>query len=109
MCYLASHAVACHLPQVRGSILKSLKDVPDVSKASILIPVFEESFEASEKDTTPVTTDQEFLVALVRAFDRSAAKALNDQEGTLWQIFVKVLRACLTNGMYHVVSDPRLH
>ena len=83
---------------MRTGILKSLKDVPDPSKASMLIPVFEQSFEIPGKTTISATIDQEFLVAIVRAFDKTSAKALNDEEGTLWEIFVEVLRACLTQG-----------
>lgn len=106
ICYLVSHAVACKLPQVRASILKSLKDVSDASKAPMLVPVFKHSFGTSEYVTIPAPADQEFLLALARAFDKNAAKALNDKEGELWQIFVRVLQTCLAKGECHVVSDP---
>lgn len=106
ICYLISHAVACHLPQVRDSILRSLKDAPNVSKASMLIPVFREVFETSQGVTIPATVDQGFLVALVRAFDKNAARSLNDEEA-LWKIFTEVLRACLTNGSCLMVPGPR--
>lgn len=109
ICYLISHAVACRLLHVRASILKSLKDVPDASKASMLIPVFKESFGASEVLAVPAIADQEFLVVLVRAFDKNSAKALNDKEGVLWQIFLGVLRACLIKGECYTVSDPQPH
>ena len=103
ICYLVSHAVACPLSQVRASILKSLSDVPDGSKALMLIPVYKQLFETSEKVAATATADQEFFVALARAFDKNAAKALNDQEGALWQIFVGVLRTCLTCGKHRSV------
>lgn len=74
----------------------------------MLIPVFEDSFGTVDNITIPVAADQVFLLALVRAFDKNAARALNDKEGALWQIFVQVLQACLTKGGHHVVSDPWL-
>jgi len=98
ICYLVSHAVACPLLQVRNSVLKSLKDVPDPSKASMLIPVFKQLFETPGNLAIPDTADEDFFVAIACAFDKNTAKALNDEEGTLWGIFVKVLRACLTQG-----------
>ena len=109
ICYLVSHAVACHLPHIRASILKSLRDVPDVSKASMLISVFKECFEGSEGVTILTTVDQEFLEALVRAFDKNSAKDLNDKEGALWQIFTKVLRACLIKGECFRSPDSQPH
>ena len=108
ICYLVSHAVACPLPQVRAGILKSLKDVPNASKASMLIPVFERSFETLGKAGAPATVDQEFLVTLARALDKNAVKALNDKEGALWQIFVEVLRSCLTQGKRHTCPEAQL-
>ena len=107
ICYLVSHAVACPLLQVRTSILKSLRDVPDESKALMLIPVYKQSFGTPEKVGAPA--DQEYFVALARAIDKNAAKALNDKEGSLWQVFVEVLRACLTRGEHHVISGSRPH
>jgi len=74
----------------------------------MLIPIYKQLFGASEKVESPVTADQEFLVALARAFDKNAAKALNDKEGALWQIFVEVLRVCLTRGKPNVVPGSRL-
>jgi len=71
--------------------------------------VFRDSFGTSENVTVPAATDQGFLLTLAGAFDRNAAKALNDKEGPLWQIFVRVLRTSLANGEYQVVSDIRLH
>jgi len=108
MCYLVSHAVACPSLQVRAGILKSLKDVPDASKASMLIPVFERSFETLGNVGDSTTVDQEFFVTLARAFDKNAAKALNDKEGALWQIFVEVLLACLTRGKRHIGPGARI-
>jgi len=105
ICYLVSHAVACPLSQVRAGILKSLKDVPDPSKASMLIPVLKQSFMAPGKVTIPVTVDQDYFVAIARAFDKGTAKALNDEKGALWEIFVEVLRVCLTQGRNHAVSE----
>lgn len=89
--------------------MKSLIDVPDTSKALMLIPMFKQLFEASGKVGAPATSDKELPVALVRAFDKNAAKALNDKEGALWQIFIEVLRACLVQGKRHVGSKTRLH
>ena len=109
ICYLVSHGVACPLPEVRAGILKSLKDVPDASKASMMVPVFKQSFKISGKAAAPVTGDQEFFVTITRAFDKNAARALNDKEGVLWGIFVEVLRACLTQGEHHGVSKSQLH
>ena len=83
----------------------SLKDVPDTSKASMLIPVFKQSFDTSKKDFIPPTADQEFLMAIAHAFDKNAAKALNDEEGALWQIFVEVLRTCLIRGKHRATPD----
>jgi len=108
ICYLVSHAVACPLRQVRAGILKSLKDVPDPSKASMLTPVLKDSFETPGKTAISATVDQDYFVAIARAFDKGAAKALNDEEGLLWGIFVEMLRACLTQGQNHTVSEPRL-
>lgn len=68
----------------------------------MLIPVYKQSFGTSEKVGAPA--DQEYFVALVRAIDKNAAKALNDKEGSLWQVFVEVLRACLTRGEHHAIS-----
>jgi len=70
----------------------------------MLIPVYKESFETSEKVGSPAPADQEFFVALARAFDKNAAKALNDKEGSLWQVFVGALRVCLTRGKHYVIS-----
>ena len=109
ICYLVSHAVACPLLQIRAGILKSLKDVPDASKAPMLIPVLRRLFETPEKAAIPATADQEFFVAIARAFDKNAAKALNDKEGALWQIFVEVLQACLIHGEQRAVSEPQRH
>lgn len=72
----------------------------------MLIPVFKDAFGTSKNVTIPAVADQEFLLALTRSFDKNAAKALNDKEGTLWQIFVRVLRACLAKGKYQVA---RIH
>ena len=107
ICYLVSHAVACPLPQVRAGILKSLKDVPDPSKASMLIPVLKQSFETPGKVTIPVTADQDYFVAIARAFDKSTAKALNDEKGALWGTFVEVLRVCFTQGQNRAISESR--
>src|SRR5882757_2163031 len=82
ICYLVSHAVTCPLPQVRATILKSLRDVPDASKASMLIPVFKQVFEAPGQAST--STDQELFTTIAHTFDKNAAKALNDKEGALW-------------------------
>lgn len=109
ICYLVSHAVACPLPQVRASLLKSLRDIPDPSKALMLIPVYKQSFDASAGVVASTPADHEFQVALVRAFDKNAAKALNDKERPLWQVFVEVLRACLTRGKYYPVSGLGSH
>ena len=70
----------------------------------MLIPVYKQSFGTSEMVEAPVTADQGFLVALARAFDKNAAKALNDKEGELWQTFVGVLRVCLTRGEPNAAS-----
>jgi len=107
ICYLVSHAVACPLPQVRTSILKSLRDVPDESKASMLIPVYKQSFGTSEK--VGACADQEYFVALARAIDKNAAKMLNNKEGPLWQVFVEVLQACLTWGEHYAISRSQPH
>jgi U3 small nucleolar RNA-associated protein 10 len=109
ICYLVSHAVACPLPQVRASILMSLKDVPDTSKASMLIPVFKQSFETSKIVAIPATADEAFFVAIAYAFDKNAAKALNNKEGELWQFFVELLRARLTQGKHRAVSEHQPH
>jgi hypothetical protein len=73
----------------------------------MLIPVYKQSFETSEKVGAPA--DQEFFVALARAFDKNAAKALNDEEGPLWKVFVEVLRVCLTRGKHYVISRSQFH
>lgn len=75
----------------------------------MLIPVYKQSFGTSEKVDAPVAADQEFLTVLARAFDKNAAKALNDNAGALWQIYVEALRACLTRGKSNVVSGYRSH
>lgn len=76
----------------------------------MLTPVFMDLFGTSENATIPAAADEEFLLALARAFDKTAAKALNDKEGPLWQIFVRVLRACLVKGEFTPHgSDSRLH
>jgi len=72
----------------------------------MLIPVFKQSFEPLGKAAIPATADKDFLVAIARAFDRNAAKELNNEEGALWETFVGVLRACLTQGQNHTISDP---
>ena len=64
----------------------------------MLIPVLKESFEIPGKPAIPATVDQDYFVAIARAFDKGAAKALNDEEGVLWGIFVEVLRVCSTQG-----------
>lgn len=68
-----------------------------------------DSFGTSENVTIPSATDQELSLALAHTFDKHAAKALNDKEGTLWQIFVRVLGACLAKGEHCVVSAPIPH
>lgn len=75
----------------------------------MLIPIYEQSFDAAVKVITPTPTDQEFLVALARAFDKNAAKVLNDKERPLWRVFEEVLRACLTRGKYGAVSGSEFH
>ena len=74
----------------------------------MLIPVFKQSFDTSEKVAIPATADQEFLITIARALDKNAAKALNDKDGALWEIFVETLRACITQGEHYVVSGSHL-
>lgn len=75
----------------------------------MLIPVFRQLFGTSGKVTIPATADREFLVAITQTLDRNAARALNDQEGELWQIFVDVLQACLVKGRRYAASEPQPH
>ena len=75
----------------------------------MLIPVFKQLFETSDKAPIPATADREFFVTITRAFDKNAAKALNDGEGALWEIFLGVLQICLTQGEHHVVSESQFH
>lgn len=74
----------------------------------MLIPVFKNLFGTSENVVIPTVADQEFLLALACAFDKNAAKTLNDEEEALWKFFVRVLQASLVKGEYRVISDPLL-
>lgn len=75
----------------------------------MLIPVYKELFETSENVGASTPADQELLVALVCAFDKNAAKALNDEEGSLWQVFREVLRTCLIRGKNCAVLGSQSH
>jgi len=70
----------------------------------MLIPVLKQSFGTLGK---PATVDQDYFVAITRAFDKGAAKPLNDDKGALWGVFVEVLQVCLTQGQNRAVSEPR--
>ena len=65
-----------------------------------------DSFGTSENFNIPSAADQDFLLTLARTFDKHAAQALNDKEGALWQIFARVLGACLAEGERYVISAP---
>lgn len=75
----------------------------------MLIPVFKDSFGTSENITISSAVDQQLLLVLVRAFDKSTAKTLNNKEGVLWQIFVRVLRACIAKGVNTAWSRSSAH
>ena len=68
----------------------------------MLVPVLKESF--LEGDIT-TADDQEYLEALVCAFDKNAAKALENKEGELWGIFTDMLLVCLTKGKCQAVNN----
>ena len=72
----------------------------------MLIPVLKESFRALGRVNTTPDDDQEFLAVLAHAIDKNVAKVLNDQNGELWNIFMDVLRHCLTHGRFHAAQIP---
>jgi U3 small nucleolar RNA-associated protein 10 len=100
LCYLLSHVNACHLPVVKLGLLRSMQEVADLSKLQMLLPTIQEvladsptTLETSFGDSFPA-----FVALLLRSFDISAAKALNESSGASWFLYTQALKKAFVPG-----------
>ncbi|RDB23790.1 U3 small nucleolar RNA-associated protein 10 [Hypsizygus marmoreus] len=97
LCYLVSHINAIGVPGSQIALLNSLDSISDSVKAHVLLPTIKSI--AADVEHAP----HELSGLVVSCLDISVAKDLNDPTGTLWEVFVAVLRSSFAPG-----SPPHL-
>ncbi|KAF8626030.1 hypothetical protein AX15_005120 [Amanita polypyramis BW_CC] len=94
LCYLLSHIQALSLPTAQVALLRIIENISDKAKAQILSPVIKELI---SKELPSQGSIQESLTGLcISSFDSSAAGELNEAQGTLWSLYVSMIRRVFT-------------
>lgn len=89
------------MPAVKHGLLSSMQEVADPSKLQMLLPTIQDTLADSSSialltllgDSFPA-----FVTLLLRSFDVSASKALNDPAGASWPVYAQVLRKAFVPG-----------
>jgi hypothetical protein len=75
--------------------MKALDRVSDPGKLQMLLPLIQGRVEA-----TTFNADDELLKYLLSAFDKSAAKELNDESNKSWVSYIHAVEALHSIGSY---------
>ncbi|KIY47627.1 hypothetical protein FISHEDRAFT_74431 [Fistulina hepatica ATCC 64428] len=93
LCFLLSHARAAS--SVRGGLLRMLDGISASEKVDMLVSSIEElidTFKDMRELASPQNSPLDILSVLLSSFDASAAPALNGNDDTHWNVYVKALR-----------------
>ncbi|KAJ7222324.1 hypothetical protein GGX14DRAFT_663256 [Mycena pura] len=89
--YLLSHVLVLRLLSAQIALLGSIEAISDKTKVEVLLPVLTALGQNSEP-ALPGSPAERFASLVVSSFDLSASSALNDPKGSLWGVFISVLR-----------------
>lgn len=96
---MLSHINAVSSPDVRASLLNSLRLVQDKSKLQLLLPAIQNLLQEA-----PAASD-DLSAALLASFNASTAKDLNDTTKPFWKVFVDLLKQYLPKGTADVAGS----
>ncbi|KDQ54552.1 hypothetical protein JAAARDRAFT_135194 [Jaapia argillacea MUCL 33604] len=108
LCYLLSHIASCPLPTVKLGLMRPLADISHYVKVDILLPIIRGLVDDAESKTIVETFGEDFIEysgLALSVFDVSAVKALNDEKGTVWPVFLSAVHGCFGSG---VLSSSRV-
>lgn len=92
LCYLLSHINALSSADMQTILLKTVGSVTDKAKLQLLLPTIQKLLLPNQQQ------HEELILELLRSFDGSAAKALNDNGKPFWNVYLDLLRHSLRSG-----------
>jgi U3 small nucleolar RNA-associated protein 10 len=93
LCYLLSHINALSSADMQTILLKAVGSVTDKAKLQLLLPTIQKLLLPNQQQHA------ELFLVLLRSFDGSAAKGMNDNGKPFWDVYLDLLRHCLRSGM----------
>ncbi|KAF4568223.1 snoRNA-binding rRNA-processing protein utp10 [Pleurotus pulmonarius] len=100
LCFLLSHVSSLPSLSAKIGLLKSIENISDKAKWQILLP-FIKAIEGSNAEALRAqfgSRGGEFVKLVVASMDASAVPELNEPSGSLWPVFVALLRRSFSDG-----------
>ena len=102
LCYLLSHVNSVSSPEIQRRLLNLVDGIPHSLKAELLLPLLQVLVDEThpERLVSRFGSNLESITSsVVSSLDNSIASSLNEQDSTLWPIFLASLRSYLRTGM----------
>lgn len=97
--YLLSHVCAISLLSVKIALLQTVGKISNGVKAQTLLPAIQNLVQNSLGTAVSGASLEKYAALIISSFDVSSSDELNDQNSSLWPVFVSLLRYVFQSGV----------